>query len=46
MSLIHNKEHLNFTGILDCKISDHQMTLINANLMPPTGGSLILFFEH
>ena len=34
--LLNKQEHLNFAGILDYEISDHQMTLINANLMPPT----------
>ena len=33
---LNKQEHLNFAGILDCEISDHQMTLINANLIPPT----------
>ena len=33
---LNKQEHLNFAGILDCEISDHQMTLINVNLMPPT----------
>ena len=33
---LNKQEHLNFAGILDCEISDRQMTLINANLMPPT----------
>ena len=33
---LNKQEHLNFAGILDCEIRDHQMTLINANLMPLT----------